>query len=140
MPGFYPTGQALGAALVARGGEDHVINPALAQAEQHTQALQVEAQHRLTRQTMLAFLVAEYRVQIGIARQHRFGVAIDQGRYPCLRIARPQPGDQRRGAYQVTDVVAADNQKARPLGGARQAPDSSAFSIAASFSARAAQV
>src|SRR5579864_1480399 len=63
---------------------------------------------------MLRLFVAEHGIEIRIVVQDRRGIAVHQCSDPGLRIAIAQGGDQRRSAYEIADVVAPDDEKARP--------------------------
>jgi len=93
-----------------RRRKDHRIQAHAAQAPQHREARAKYRQCTLPSDQVLELGVGHHGVEIRIAVEHRGVVAVRQDAEPALREALAQGAQERRGAHQVADVVAADDE------------------------------
>jgi hypothetical protein len=113
VPGLDGARETQGARQKMRPGDDGVVEPLAAQFAHEQQPFPEHTGHALARLAVLGFHVGVYDVDVRIVLNHRAVVAVDQHADARLRKMFAQRVNQRCGAHQIADVVAADHEDAR---------------------------
>ena len=86
---------------------------------------------------VFALPVCEDRIEVGMPGKHRRVIAVGESREPAVGKPLAQRRDERRGADEIADIVATDDQDARAsahrAGAARRATSQSPSSIVVSI-------
>ena len=109
-PGTHLLCPTQGARLTTHIGQHQPVVAGKAQPQRETKPTPVHAESAFARCLVLGLGVNVYMVDIRVAQHHRGAIAVDQQIDARGRIQLPDGRDQRQGADQVADVIAADYQ------------------------------
>src|SRR5882762_5022324 len=96
-----------------RGGEDGVVKLFLSQGDDQPKAIGIDRNDRTRLAAVLSLFVGVDGVHVGIPGEDGLVICIHQRRDVSARIAFAQRRDERRGADQIADIIAADDQYTR---------------------------
>jgi hypothetical protein len=110
VAGRHCAGEPQGARQKMGAGDDGVIEALAAQMPEQAHAVPIHARHGFAWRPVLGLGVVVNRVEVRVAGEHIHVVAVHQRGDEGIGKARPQGAEKRRGAHQIADVVAADDE------------------------------